>query len=99
MLWQLRVERENLRTPALRDKLAGGRGRSRAQPVRLELEAGAAVDTPAERAAEARRQRQAEAEQEIHDGSAGQGLAGAVQDRADRSRFGQTLVNSQELKP
>ena len=66
-LWRLRVERENLRTPALRDKLQAAVAEAMRTPARLELEAGAAVDTPAERAAEARRQRQARAEQEIHE--------------------------------
>jgi len=66
-LMRLRVERENLRTPALREKLQAALAEALRRPVRLELEAGAAVDTPAERAAEARRQRQARAEQEIHD--------------------------------
>ncbi|MEO5881591.1 MAG: DNA polymerase III subunit gamma/tau [Caldimonas sp.] len=66
-LWRLRVERENLRTPALRERLQAALAEALRMPVRLELEAGAAVDTPAERAAEARRQRQARAEQEIHD--------------------------------
>jgi DNA polymerase-3 subunit gamma/tau len=66
-LLRLRVERENLRTPTLREKLQAALAEALRQPVRLELEAGAAVDTPAERAAEARRQRQARAEQEIHD--------------------------------
>ena len=65
--WRLRVERENLRAPALREKLQAAVAEALRMPVRLELEAGTAVDTPAERAAEARRQRQARAEQEIHD--------------------------------
>jgi hypothetical protein len=65
--WRLRVERENLRAPALREKLQAAVAEALRMPVRLELEAGVAVDTPAERAAEARRQRQARAEQEIHD--------------------------------
>jgi DNA polymerase-3 subunit gamma/tau len=66
-LWRVRVERENLRSPALREKLQAAIAEALGRPVRLEIEAGAAVDTPAERAAEARRQRQARAEQEIHD--------------------------------
>ncbi|MCE9661541.1 MAG: DNA polymerase III subunit gamma/tau [Burkholderiales bacterium] len=66
-VWRLRVERENLRTPALRERLQAAMAEALRTPVRLELEAGAAVDTPAERAAEERRRRQAEAEQEIHD--------------------------------
>ncbi len=66
-VWRLRVERENLRTPALRERLQAAMAEALRQAVRLEIEAGAAVDTPAERAAEARRRRQAEAEQVIHD--------------------------------
>jgi len=65
--WRLVVERENLRSPALREKLQAALAEAARTPVRLELEAGVAVDTPAERAAEARRQRQARAEQEIHE--------------------------------
>ena len=53
-VWRLRVERETLRTPALREKLQAALADGLAQPVRLEVEAGAATDTPAERAAEAR---------------------------------------------
>ena len=67
-LWRLRVERENLRAPALREKLqaavAPGRGACRS---RLEVEAGAVVDTPAARDAAERERRQAEAERIIHD--------------------------------
>jgi DNA polymerase-3 subunit gamma/tau len=66
-VWRLRVERENLRTPALRERLQAAMAEALRQPVRPEIEAGVAVDTPAERAAEARRRRQAEAEQAIHD--------------------------------
>jgi DNA polymerase-3 subunit gamma/tau len=66
-VWRLRVERENLRTPALRERLQTAMAEALQQTVRLEIEAGVAVDTPAERAAEASRRRQAEAEQVIHD--------------------------------
>jgi len=66
-VWRLRVERENLRAPALRERLQAAMAETLRRPVRLELEAGTAVDTPAERAAEARRRRQARAEQEIED--------------------------------
>jgi DNA polymerase-3 subunit gamma/tau len=66
-VWRVRVERENLRTPALRERLQAAMADALRAPVRLELEAGAAVDTPAERAADERRRRQAEAEQEIQD--------------------------------
>ena len=62
-------------------------------PVRLELEAGAAVDTPADATPPSARQRQAEAEQDDPRRSAGAGPDGAVQDRADRSRLGQAVVN------
>jgi DNA polymerase III subunit gamma/tau len=65
-LWQLRVERENLRAPALRERLqAAAQGEGRA--VRLEIEAGATVDTPAGREAAERDRRQAEAERLIND--------------------------------
>jgi DNA polymerase-3 subunit gamma/tau len=64
-LWQLRVERENLRAPALRDRLQAAASDARGQPVRLEIEAGPAVDTPAARDAAERDRRQAEAERAI----------------------------------
>ena len=66
-VWRLRVERENLRAPALRERLQAAMSEALRAPLRLEVEAGAAMDTPAERAAEERRRRQAEAEQVIHD--------------------------------
>ena len=66
-LWRLRVERENLRAPALRDRLQAAMSEALQAEVRLEIEAGIAVGTPAERAAEERQRRQAEAEQVIHD--------------------------------
>jgi DNA polymerase III subunit gamma/tau len=66
-LWRLRVERESLRAPALRDKLqaalAEGLGIA---TLRLELEAGAAQDTPAKRSAAEKQRRQQAAEQVIH---------------------------------
>jgi DNA polymerase-3 subunit gamma/tau len=65
-LWRLRVERESLRTNALRDKLqavlAEGLGIT---TLRLELEAGAVQDTPAKRIAAERQRRQQEAEKII----------------------------------
>jgi DNA polymerase-3 subunit gamma/tau len=67
-LWCLRVERDSLRTTALRDKLRAavveGLGMAGLQ---LELQAGAAQDTPARRAAAEKQRRQQEAEQIIHD--------------------------------
>jgi DNA polymerase III subunit gamma/tau len=66
-IWQLRVERENLRTPALRERLQAALGEALQRPVRIEVEAGVALDTPAERQAAERRRRQAEAERTIHD--------------------------------
>ena len=66
-LWCLRVERDSLRTNALRDKLqaalAEGLGIA---PLRLELDAGIASDTPAKRSAAEKQRRQKEAEQIIH---------------------------------
>ena len=65
--WQLRVDRENLRAPALRERLQQALSDTLQRAVRLDIEAGRAVDTPAERAAAARRQLQAEAERTIGD--------------------------------
>jgi DNA polymerase-3 subunit gamma/tau len=66
-LWHLRVERENLRAPALRERLQAALGAALQRPVRIEVQAGTAVDSPAERQAAERRRRQAEAERTIHD--------------------------------
>jgi len=63
--WQLVVERETLRAPALRDKLAAALAAELGQPVALELEAGAPEDTPARREAAERHRRQAAAEETI----------------------------------
>ncbi|MEO5771326.1 MAG: DNA polymerase III subunit gamma/tau C-terminal domain-containing protein, partial [Burkholderiaceae bacterium] len=66
-VWRLRVERESLRTTALRDKLqsalAEGLGIA---PLRLELDAGTPNDTPAKRMNAEKQRRQQEAEQVIH---------------------------------
>lgn len=64
--WRLRVERESLRAPALRDKLQAALAEA-GVAVRLELEAGVALDSPALRDAALRRQRQREAERLIAD--------------------------------
>jgi DNA polymerase-3 subunit gamma/tau len=66
-LWHLRVERENLRAPALRERLQAALGAALQRPVRIEVQAGTAVDSPAERQGAERRRRQAEAERTIHD--------------------------------
>ena len=51
-VWRLRVEREMLRSPALRDKVQAALAEFLKQPVRLEVEGGGtATDTPAQRAA------------------------------------------------
>jgi DNA polymerase-3 subunit gamma/tau len=63
--WQLVVERETLRAPALRDKLAAALTAELGQPVALELEAGVPEDTPARREAAERQRRQAAAEETI----------------------------------
>ena len=65
--WRLRVERENLRTPALRERLQAALAELLRLPVRLDVEAGAAADSPALRDAAEQRRRQAEAEKIIHD--------------------------------
>ena len=66
-VWRLRVERENLRTPALRERLQTALADAVQGAARIEIEAGVAVDSPAERQAIERRRRQAEAEKTIHD--------------------------------
>ena len=66
-VWHLRVERENLRTPALRERLQAAAAQSEGRALRIEIEAGATVDTPAARDAAERDRRQAEAERLIND--------------------------------
>ena len=66
-LWQLRVERENLRAPALRERLQAAVSNAEGRATRLEIEAGAVADTPAARDAAERDRRQAEAERVIQD--------------------------------
>jgi DNA polymerase III subunit gamma/tau len=66
-LWQLRVERENLRTPALRERLQAALAQAEGRAERIEMEAGAVADTPAARDAAERDRRQAEAERVIQD--------------------------------
>ncbi len=63
--WQLRVEREPLRNPALRDKLAALLQAEQGQPLQLELLAGVPADSPARREAAERHRRQAQAETAI----------------------------------
>ncbi len=64
--WQVQVERESLRTPALRDKLAAALAAALGMPLQLELEAGVPDDNPARRDAAERQRRQAAAEAAIH---------------------------------
>ncbi|HEX4236165.1 MAG TPA: DNA polymerase III subunit gamma/tau, partial [Caldimonas sp.] len=64
-IWQLRVERENLRAPALRERLQTAASQAVGRGLRLEVDAAAAVDTPATRDAAERDRRQAEAERAI----------------------------------
>ncbi|MEO5844670.1 MAG: DNA polymerase III subunit gamma/tau [Caldimonas sp.] len=66
-VWQLRVERENLRAPALRERLQAAVAEAEGRATRLDVEAGAVVDTPASRDAAERDRRQAEAERVIQD--------------------------------
>jgi len=65
--WHLRVERENLRTPALRDRLQAQASEAERHSLRLEIEAATAVDTPAARDAAERERRQAAAERAIEE--------------------------------
>ena len=92
-LWRLRVERESLRTTALRDKLqaalAEGLGIA---PLRLELEAGAVQDTPAKRTAAEEQRRQQRSRADHPQRPAGARHARAVQDRAHRARLDQTAL-------
>ena len=64
--WRLVVEREALRSPLLRDKLAAVLATALGQALQLELEAGVPEDTPARRDAAQRQRRQAAAEASIH---------------------------------
>jgi len=61
--WQLRVERESLRAPALRDKLQAAVIAAHGAPVELELVDGVPQDSPALRDAAARARAQQRAEQ------------------------------------
>jgi DNA polymerase-3 subunit gamma/tau len=63
--WTLTVERETLRTPALRDKLAAVLAGALGHAVELDVEAGTPDDSPARRDAAARLRRQADAEATI----------------------------------
>jgi len=64
--WRLRVERESLRTAALRDKLQAALVEELGEALTLDVEAGVAADSPARRDAAERERRQREAEQTIH---------------------------------
>ncbi len=64
--WQLQVEREMLRNPALQDKLRTALEAALGRGVQLSVAAGTPVDTPARRDAAERQRRQAEAEAVIH---------------------------------
>jgi DNA polymerase III subunit gamma/tau len=64
-VWTLVVERESLRSPALRDKLADAMAAELGAPVDLRLEPGVPGDSPARRDRAERQRRQAEAEAAI----------------------------------
>jgi DNA polymerase-3 subunit gamma/tau len=64
--WQLQVERETLRAPALADKLQAALVTHTGAALRLEITAGVPQDSPARREAEAAAERQRQAEQIIH---------------------------------
>jgi DNA polymerase-3 subunit gamma/tau len=65
VLWRLRVERDSLRVPALRDKLQAALAALGDGRVEVELIAGVATDSPALREAAARAQALQQAEQTI----------------------------------
>ena len=64
--WHLVVERETLRVPALRDKLAVAMALALGHHVQVELQAGTPDDSPARRDAAERQRRQQAAEAQIH---------------------------------
>ena len=64
--WKLIVEREALRAPAQRDKLAQALAAHLGQPVQIELIAGVPEDTFAQRLVAEKARQQAEAEATIH---------------------------------
>jgi DNA polymerase-3 subunit gamma/tau len=64
-VWRLAVEREALRNPALRDKLAGALAAALGQPLQLDLVHALPEDSPARRDAAERARRQAAAEETI----------------------------------
>jgi len=64
--WRVRVERETLRNPTLRDKVAAALAAVLGHALQLELLAGTPEDTPAKRDAAERQRRQAAAETAIH---------------------------------
>ncbi|MEO8079922.1 MAG: DNA polymerase III subunit gamma/tau [Caldimonas sp.] len=66
-VWHLRVERENLRTPALRERLQAAVAEAEGRATRLDIEAAAVADTAAARDSAERDRRQAEAERVIQD--------------------------------
>jgi DNA polymerase-3 subunit gamma/tau len=63
--WQLLVERDSLRTDALRDKLCSAVQAELGEPCQLMLRPGVPTDSPARREALRREQRQAQAEASI----------------------------------
>lgn len=65
-VWRLRVERDSLRTDALRDKLQAALVETLGTPLKLALEPGVPGDSPARRDAAERERRQREAEDIIH---------------------------------
>ncbi|MBT9491623.1 MAG: DNA polymerase III subunit gamma/tau [Paucibacter sp.] len=76
LLWRLRVERESLRQPALKDKLQAALAAFLERPVLIELEAGVAHDSPALRDAAQVQARQREVEQIVVNDPLAQALLG-----------------------
>jgi DNA polymerase-3 subunit gamma/tau len=72
--WTLVVERDSLRSDALRDRLASALSAELDAPQSIEIEVGVPGDSVARRDAWERQRRQSEAEQQIHDDPAVQSL-------------------------
>ena len=74
LVWRLRVERDSLRQPALKDKLQAALSTALQRPVRLELEVGVAQDSPTLREAAAAQARQRDIERIVIEDPVAQAL-------------------------
>jgi DNA polymerase-3 subunit gamma/tau len=72
--WRLQVERENLRSDALKERLAAAMSQALGKPILLDIDAGKAFNTPSQREQVGRELRQFAAEDLIMNDSLVQGL-------------------------